>query len=536
MEEKFDWMTFGDDAGPGMRSAPHAGSGGGAHGDGDDEDVPIFLREEAGAGRAGGRGLHHDSGTTPAFLAGYPTPDSAVSAPGGVGHAATAAASPATAWDGAQRQRGTADIAAAAGAAAGAFYADQPSAAVLAFTGDSGRAWTGLQRVRILGKGNYGCATLYAMGGAGGGDHVRDIDVDPRHAVVVKDINMQTMLNPTEEVAAVQSELRVLRTVLGHPNLVQYVDGLFDSRPASYPLSFIMMEYCAGGDLAAVMEGRGSGGSAATASPLSAAASGAGTASPASQTSAVASPRPLSDPLAEPIVAALFIQTAVALQALHTEYGILHRDVKPHNIFLLEDGLTVRLGDFGIATQLGRVGDTAKEACGSPYYMAPELFEERAYGAAADVWSLGVVFYQLIARVLPFNAASAADLRTLVCRGRFTPLQELGATASPSAAGYSRELKELVSSLLTVDAAARPTLRRVLRHKYVKEYLKYVPATVLTAQRPDTMAGRPSSACPGGAAAGSGVYASVFGADLVAEAVAQAVYGGVSPIVNRIIA
>ncbi|KAG5512108.1 hypothetical protein JKF63_07573 [Porcisia hertigi] len=527
MEKCFEWMLPGEDM-------PCTQSGGfKASRISTDEDVPVFLREDAGisgtgpssATAASGSSFHCSKDGAPAFLAVYPSTDVSP----GPGDSASLAGSPR--WDETLQKQppsstGQGHILGSDGreraASSTVLYADQPSAAVLHFTADSGCTWDALHRVRILGKGNYGCATLYSTK-----DDVTS-SVSPSHAVVVKDINMQTMVNPAEEVPAVQNELKVLRTVLGHPNLVQYVDAFFDTRPPNYPVSFILMEYCAGGDLAAVIDGR---------RPQSTASGGKSPSSPTptvSLTSTEAMTDGL-DPLTEPHVASLLIQTAVALQSLHTEYGILHRDVKPHNIFLLEDGVTVRLGDFGIATQLSRVGDKAKEACGSPFYMAPELFEERAYGAAADVWSLGVVFYQLIARQLPFVASSAVELRSLVCRGRCTPLHELH---NKFTARYSHQLKSLVSSLLTVDEAARPTLRRILRHKYVREYLKYVPVSVLTAQKPQPPAqvssagAKPSSLSPSPTA--SGVYATVFGGDVVAQAVAQAVHAGVSPIVNRV--
>ncbi|GET85462.1 protein kinase, putative [Leishmania tarentolae] len=527
MEERFDWMSFGDDAtGAPVSSlaSPFTGTG---------EEVPIFLREDAGVARAWTSPATTVPGSTavgtgygaPAFLSECPAADVAPSLSGELLSGGSSMLENSLRQQ--QRSASTAALGCPGGAGRApsvpstALYADQPCAAVLHFTGDSGRSWGALHRVRILGKGNYGCATLYTMKDPASGA------VEAAHAVVVKDINMQTMLNPAEEIQAVQNELKVLRTVLGHPNLVQYVDALFDTRPPTYPTSFIMMEYCAGGDLAAVMDGRRPDCATMSGTPLS-----QGSISfPTTPSTMVVGP----DTLTEPYVASLFVQVAVALQSLHTEYGILHRDVKPHNIFLLEDGITVRLGDFGISTQLNRVGDTAKEACGSPYYMAPELFEERAYGAAADVWSLGVVFYQLMARRLPFMAASAVELRSLVCRGRCTPLHDLQDEATSR---YSRQFKELVNSLLTVDAAARPTLRRVLRHKYVRESLKYVPMSVLTAKKPLLPAQVPSAGAMSLSSSPKlstdGLYASLFGSDVVEQAVQQAVHAGVCPVVNRV--
>jgi serine/threonine protein kinase len=460
------------------------------------DGIPLFLREDAAVLQGAGGG----GGAPPAFLSGMPGADEST------GRDASLTVD--TATDAVRNGPGGCAV----------MYADQPSAALLEFTGDSGEAWA-LHRVRILGKGNYGCATLYSL------DATVAEQPTARRAVVVKDINVQTMLNPTEDMAAVQNELRVLRSAVGHPNLVQYVDALFDARPVSYPMCFLMMEYAAGGDLAALLER-------------------------SSITTAAASPA-----LAEDRVAAYFIQTAVALYSLHTEHSVLHRDVKPHNIFLLEDGVTVRLGDFGIATQLDRVGEKAKEACGSPYFMAPEIFEEKSYDSAADVWSLGVVFYQLLARQLPFVASSVAALGTLVRRGQFVRLSDAsvpsttaavssssttthGGTAGVAAASvYSRELRELIDSLLTVDPAARPTLRRVLRSRYVREHLRCVPASILQAKKPVLMPSSSRGTSTAVAAprfAAESLYETLFGADVVADAVAHALFPGVLPVVNRI--
>ncbi|KPA74914.1 putative protein kinase [Leptomonas pyrrhocoris] len=519
------------------------------HGVGE-EDLPLFLRDDATAFHVPPDGTA--SSGTPAFLSDMSRHHTDAQAGEGEsemdgGKNTRRVGAGGGAGSGALRRPGTADDKSVSSSTV--MYADQPSAALLHFTGDSGDAWS-LHRVRILGKGNYGCATLYSLDEETAGSSPSSSSASspsPRRSVVVKDINVQTMLNPREDMSAVQNELRVLRSVAGHPNLVQYVDALFDARPENYPMCFILMEYAAGGDLAALMERCSTTAAAAASSPTTTA-----------NTTAIASFA--SDLLrhggdggttmiSEDHVAAYLIQTAVALHSLHTEYGVLHRDVKPHNIFLLEDGVTVRLGDFGISMQLGRVGEKAKEACGSPYFMAPEIFEEKPYDAAADVWSLGVVFYQLLTRQLPFVAASVAALGPLVRRGQFARLSDASseAAAAVSAAAYSKELRELVDSLLTVEPAARPTLRRVLRSRYVRDHLRCVPLSVLQAKRPVVARATGPAVLPRDGAAGTGtgtatvapqfteesLYASVFGAEAVAAAVAHASFAGVSPIVSR---
>lgn len=79
-------------------------------------------------------------------------------------------------------------------------------------------------------------------------------------------------------------------------------------------------------------------------------------------------------------------------QALHDK-KILHRDIKPMNIFVGEGGV-VKVGDLGIAKTL-KDGD-AKTQIGTPLYMAPEIWEHRSYSYEADMWSLGVVLYEMM--------------------------------------------------------------------------------------------------------------------------------------------
>lgn len=73
------------------------------------------------------------------------------------------------------------------------------------------------------------------------------------------------------------------------------------------------------------------------------------------------------------------------------KYNIMHRDLKPDNIFF-HDG-NVKLGDFGFCKNLLREGDMTSTMLGSPIYMAPEVLRGEIYTSKADIWSLGVVLY-----------------------------------------------------------------------------------------------------------------------------------------------
>lgn len=314
-----------------------------------------------------------------------------------------------------------------------------------------------LYRYGILGKGSFGCATLYSNvplihNSQSAATTSSTFTPPPASslAVVVKDVNLQTMMCRELEMEALQNEVRALQKVKGHPHMVQLCDYHQDDRGM---MAYIITEYCEGGDVSRVLETVKTTG-----------------AYPAAQTSSPSG----TQFLPEAVVASYLIQVSVALHYLHNEMAMLHRDLKPQNLFLLSDGMTIRLGDFGVAAFLDAVGGAAKETCGSPFYMAPEVCQEIAYGAAADVWSLGVLLYECMALTRPFSAATAPALTQLILKGKCTPLAQ---RFSP--APFSSALMDLVMSMLSVNPQGRPTIRRILRSTYVRQHLFTVPRAVL---------------------------------------------------------
>jgi len=89
---------------------------------------------------------------------------------------------------------------------------------------------------------------------------------------------------------------------------------------------------------------------------------------------------------------------------------VIHRDIKLDNILLTSQG-TVKICDFGVSKQLKRPNEKMFEQCGTPAYMAPEVFENKGYeGYHSDVWSAGVVLFAMLYGTVPFKASNINDL------------------------------------------------------------------------------------------------------------------------------
>ena len=139
----------------------------------------------------------------------------------------------------------------------------------------------------------------------------------------------------------------------------------------------------------------------------------------------------------------LFTQMAIAIQHVHSK-KILHRDLKAGNVFLTKQGI-VKIGDFGIARQLDQTAAYAETVVGTPYYLSPEIVQAQAYNYKTDLWSLGVILYEMCALHPPFQGTNIAALAIQIVTGKYTPLPR----------GFSAEMSNLIQMLLTVDVNKR---------------------------------------------------------------------------------
>ncbi len=146
-------------------------------------------------------------------------------------------------------------------------------------------------------------------------------------------------------------------------------------------------------------------------------------------------------------------QIARALAAAHA-HGIVHRDIKPDNLMLRPDGY-IKVLDFGLARQVGVDRADDELALGTLGYMSPEQVLRQPITAASDIFSLGVVLYELASGTNPFRAGSAAATTRLIQGLEVPPLPA-------QREGVPRKLDHLVRVMLSKSATDRPAASEVV--------------------------------------------------------------------------
>lgn len=121
-------------------------------------------------------------------------------------------------------------------------------------------------------------------------------------------------------------------------------------------------------------------------------------------------------PLAEALM--YMMQLVSALDYAH-KHNVIHRDVKPDNLYLMPDG-TVKLGDFGIAqTSSSVIEKSPNEIVGSVHYLAPEITRGKPASAQSDIYAAGVTFFELITGHVPYEKSSALDIAVAHVKEKF---------------------------------------------------------------------------------------------------------------------
>ncbi|KAM7013072.1 serine/threonine-protein kinase Nek1 isoform 3-T3 [Tautogolabrus adspersus] len=254
------------------------------------------------------------------------------------------------------------------------------------------------EKVKKIGEGSFGKAVLVKSKEDG-------------HQYVIKEIGISGMSSKERQES--RKEVAVLAN-MSHPNIVQYKES-FEEGGCLY----IVMDYCEGGDLFKKIN---------------------------SQKGVLFS---------EEQILNWFVQICLALKHVH-DRKILHRDIKSQNIFLTKDG-TVQLGDFGIARVLNSTVELARTCIGTPYYLSPEICENKPYNNKSDIWALGCVLYEMCTLKHAFEAGNMKNLVLKIIRGSYPPVS----------VHYSQELRSLLAQLFKRNPRERPSVSSILEKPFL---------------------------------------------------------------------
>ena len=169
-------------------------------------------------------------------------------------------------------------------------------------------------------------------------------------------------------------------------------------------------------------------------------------------------------------------QLIEALKYLHSK-KIIHRDLKLSNLFLTEN-MVLKLGDFGLSTISFFKGDTKTAFCGTPNYIAPEILdkEKGGYSYEIDIWSVGVIMYELIIGTHPFGDSDNRNIYNKIYKIDYY---------FPKNIIISNVSKDLIRQILKFDPKIRPSLDQILNHYFFK-LGKSIPKSIPISTLKDT--------------------------------------------------
>lgn len=164
-----------------------------------------------------------------------------------------------------------------------------------------------------------------------------------------------------------------------------------------------------------------------------------------------------------------------ALEYMHAN-GVVHRDLKPENILLANPrpDSPIKIADFGLSKLYDPdTRDNLQTMCGTPGYVAPEVLRKRGYGAAVDMWSLGIVTYIMLCGFPPFYEESREKLFRRIVKGSFD-------FPSPYWDEVSPEAMDFIRHLLVTDPARRMTPEQCRRHKWMQADMQHINSGIRT--------------------------------------------------------
>jgi len=233
--------------------------------------------------------------------------------------------------------------------------------------------------------------------------------------VAIKDVNLQKLNKHLRE--CLDCEVNFLRSV-NHPNIIR----LLETMEVGDHL-FLVLEYCAGGDLAAYIQRNGR--------------------------------------VQEQVARNFMRQLGAGLQVLHTHH-VIHRDLKPENLLLSthDNDAMLKIADFGLCRYLSPE-EQAKIVCGSPLYMAPEVLQFQKYDSKVDMWSVGAILFELLNGHPPFTGRSNCQLLQNIKSCTILPFPEV------ILADLHPDCIDICTKLLCQIPVKRLSSEEFLKHKFL---------------------------------------------------------------------
>jgi NIMA (never in mitosis gene a)-related kinase len=212
------------------------------------------------------------------------------------------------------------------------------------------------------------------------------------------------------------SEMRILCSI-DHKNIVSYKGAFWDTEKKHI---FIVMEFLGGGDL----------------------------------NDKIQKCKQSRSSMPESKIWSYFIQLLKGLKVLH-DLHIIHRDIKSANCFLTEDLETIKLGDMNVS-KVAR-NNFASTQVGTPLYLSPQVWAGKTYDYKTDIWSLGVLLYEMCTQNYPFMGLNMNALKQAVCKGKFAPIP-----------GYlNQDFSVLIGKMLQMEPTKRPSCDELLNNPII---------------------------------------------------------------------
>ncbi|CDW91817.1 protein kinase [Stylonychia lemnae] len=267
---------------------------------------------------------------------------------------------------------------------------------------------------------------------------------------VIKEL--YTDLMPKNAALQAMEEISILGS-LNSPYIVTYIDSFICDTKVN-----IIMEFCENGDL---------------------------------QTYLLKRQKEGLNSLPELVIWRFLLQICLGVNYLHGK-NVLHRDLKSLNIFLCKEN-QLKIGDLGVAKKFQDITSPSRDSTpsfqnqqnqqqqsgfgnskineieqttkvGTPFYLAPEIWEGKPYTEKSDIWSLGVILYEMCTFLKPFQANTEDELREKVLKEKYKD--------TPEELIVSKELREIIKKLLRKNPIHRPTIKDILLFQSVRQKAK----------------------------------------------------------------